>query len=77
MNNHPPSLNIKRGKVCHSGLFTLLPLRHFGTIKHVSALYIQQARDDIITINISLPHYALKMNVHFSVNLLYHIKRVF
>lgn len=35
-------------KVCHSGLFTLQPLRHFWTITHVSTLFIQQTRNDII-----------------------------
>lgn len=58
-------MHIKRRKVSHSGLLTLLPLRHFGTIKHVSGLYIQQAGDDIIAENKSLPHNAFEMDVRF------------
>lgn len=55
----------------------LQPLRHFGTIKHVSALTYIQARDYIIAANISHPLYAFKMNVRSSVRLLYLLKRLF
>ncbi len=36
------------------------PLRHYGTMHDVLALDIQQARDDIITVNVNiyLPHNA-------------------
>lgn len=54
----------------------LQPLRHFGTIKHVSALTYIQARD-YNAVNISHPLYAFKMNVRSSVILLYLIKRIF
>lgn len=57
--------------------FSLLPLRYFGTIKHIFALYIQQAQDNIIAVNIFLPHYIFKMNFRHSVNQLYLVKRVF
>lgn len=40
-------------------------LSSFGTIKHESVIYIQQARNGIIAVNIPLPHYGLNMNVFF------------
>lgn len=46
---------------------TLLPHHHFGTINHVSTLFIQQAQVDIIAVNISLSSYFLKMNFHSSI----------
>lgn len=67
-------LHINRVKVCHSELFTLQPFCHFGTIKHVSAQYTlyptstHRSKYDFST--------SFKKNEHFSVNLLYQVKRV-
>lgn len=57
--------------------FHCYPLVIYGTIKHIFALYIQQAQDNIIAVNIFLPHYIFKMNFRHSVNQLYLVKRVF
>lgn len=52
-------------------------LRRLWDYKHVSGLFFQPQRVDIIAVNISLSYYVCKMNLHSFIILLYHVKRFF
>lgn len=59
--------------VCHV-LDSLPPLRHIETMKHISALNAQQHWLICSSKYIFIFPYYFKMNVHFSVTPLYHVK---
>lgn len=74
--HYPPPSAYKRGKRMPLGLFTLLSLHHFGTIKHVSDLSLQKAWVDVLAVYIFLSYYSIEIIVHSS-KFLHHDKCVF